>query len=217
MEDDPLRQAWQAPGNHPQLRMDMEQVMSNVCRDQQAFASIIFWRDVREVGVSLVLIPVWIVMGVALKLPWAWYLVIPGLVWIAAFMLIDRRRQRRKRPERAESLRRHVEDSLAEVEHQIWLLRNVFWWYLVPMALPMFAFFAQVSWRVRHLGGWEAVFGFALMAGFVSAVFAFVYWLNRVAVRTGLEPRRAELARILGDLQAEIGESGQASGRASRE
>ena len=39
-----------------------------------------------------------------------------------------------------------VKDSLAQVEHQIWLLRNVFWWYLLPSAIPLLAFFAHVSW-----------------------------------------------------------------------
>ena len=43
---------------------------------------MIFWRDVREVGVCLLLLPVWIGMGVGIGLPWTWYLVI-----VAASML----------------------------------------------------------------------------------------------------------------------------------
>jgi len=147
-------------------------------------------------------------MGVTMSLPWTWYLVIPGLVWIAAFMLLDRRRQRRKRPAPGESLRGHVEDSLAELEHQIWLLRNVVWWYLLPLALPMFTFFGQVCWRVRHLGVGEAVAGFVLMVGFVLAVFTFIAWLNRAAIRSQLEPRRQELAALLTSLRSEVSESG---------
>jgi len=197
---DPLRQAWQAEGAHPQLRINMEQLLSDVRRDQQAFATMIVWRDAREVGVALVMIPVWIVMGVKLALPWTWYLTIPGLVWIAAFLLVDRRRQNRKRPEPGESLRRRVEDSLAQVEHQVWLLRNVVWWYLLPLAVPMFTFFGQVCWRIRHLGGWEALAGLVLMVGFVSVIFGFIAWLNRFAVRATLEPKRQELEALLRSL-----------------
>ena len=147
-------------------------------------------------------------MGVKLSLPWTWYLTIPGLAWIAAFMLVDRARQTRKRSGPGESLRLRVEDSLAQVEHQIWLLRNVVWWYLLPLAVPMFAFFGQVCWRVRHLGVGEAVAGFVLMVGFVLAVFTFIAWLNRAAIRSQLEPRRQELAALLTSLRSEVSESG---------
>lgn len=188
--------------------IDADRLLEEVRGKERAFAATIFWRDAREVGVSLVMIPVWIVMGVKLSLPWTWYLTIPGLAWIAAFMLVDRARQTRKRSGPGESLRLRVEDSLAQVEHQIWLLRNVVWWYLLPLALPMFTFFGQVCWRVRHLGVGEAVAGFVLMVGFVLAVFTFIAWLNRAAIRSQLEPRRQELAALLTSLRSEVPEGG---------
>lgn len=188
---------------HPPLAIDPDRLLVEVRSKQQAFAATIVWRDAREVGVSLVMIPIWIVMGVKIGLPWTWYLTIPGLVWIAAFMLIDRRRQRRKRPAAGESLRGHVEESLAQVEHQIWLLRNVVWWYLLPLAVPMFAFFGQVSWRMRHLGAWEAVIGFTMMVVIVTVVFGLIARLNWTAIRTTLEPRRTELETLLRSLDDE--------------
>ena len=110
---------------------------------------MILWRDVREVGVSLLMVPVWIYMGVRLSLPWTWYLTVPALLWIAGYMLADRRRHGRQPPGPGEPLRRRVESLLAQVEHQIWLLHRVLWWYLLPLAVPMLAFFGQVTWRVR--------------------------------------------------------------------
>ena len=90
----------------------------------------------------------------------------------------------------------------AQVDHQIWLLSNVFWWYLLPLALPMFAFFAQGAWENRA-GGWLMVLTLALVTGIVGAVFAFIYWLNRTAVRSGLTPRRRELETLLRALEDE--------------
>ena len=36
---------------------------------------------------------------------------------------------------------------LSSHEHQIWLLRNVFWWYLLPPGLSILAFFGQIAWE----------------------------------------------------------------------
>lgn len=210
MNPDPYQEAWKMQPTHPPLAIDPDRLLAEVREGERTFAAMIFLRDAREVGVSLVMIPIWIVMGVKIGLPWTWYLTIPGLVWIAAFMLIDRRRQRRKWPAPGESLRGHVEESLAQVEHQIWLLRSVVWWYLLPLAIPMFAFFGQVSWRMRHLGGWEAVIGFSMMVAIVTAVFGFIAWLNRAAVRSTLEPRRQELVTLLQSLGA--GEAAESEG-----
>lgn len=211
MEPDPLQQAWQASGTHPQLRIDMEQVLSDVRRDQQAFNAMIRLRDIREVGVGLVLIPIWIVMGRLLVLPWTWYLIIPGFVWVAGFFVVDRARQKRKRPDPGESLHLHVENSLAEVNHQIWLLRNVVWWYILPIAVPMVAFFAQSAFQLTLGDSWTALFFsaivslivFALMVAIVSVAFGYIVWLNQEAVRAGLEPRRQELETLLRSLADE--------------
>src|SRR4051812_28248762 len=112
MDPDPLQEAWQS---QPPPAIDADQLVREFRRGQQQFAAMIFWRDVREVGVSLILLPVWVGMGVGLGLPWTWYLMIPGLVWIAAFMTIDRIHQRRGRALPGDPLVRGVESSLADV------------------------------------------------------------------------------------------------------
>ena len=86
------------------------------------------------------------VPGVAVvTLPWTAYLMVPALLWVAGFMLLNRRRHKQRAPEPGEPLGRGVESSLAQVEHQIWLQRNVFWWYLLPPGLAILAFFGQVA------------------------------------------------------------------------
>jgi hypothetical protein len=200
VDPDDLKQAWREQSSRARLVVDAARLDEEL-RKQRRFDSMIFWRDCREVGVSLVMIPVWILMGVQMALPWSWYLTLPALLWIAGFMLADRRIQRRKAPGPGEPIRRYVESSLAQVEHQIRLLRNVLWWYLLPLAVPMLAFFGQVSWRVRAIGSWWGSFVFfTIGAAIVVAVFAGVYKVNQVAVRDDLEPRRRELQALLADL-----------------
>ena len=211
MNPDPLQQAWQTQTAQTRLTIDADVLLKEVQRNQQTFTATIFWRDVREVGVSLLLIPVWIYMGVTMSLPWTWYLTIPALVWIAGFMLLDRIRKKRRSPESGGSLRQCVEQSRAEIEHQIWLLRNVHWWYLLPIALSILAFFLQCTLNMAgEIGlGEEGAFALlglciALMFGIVVIVFVVIYKLDQNAIRSVLQPRRQELESLLVSLNDDV-------------
>jgi hypothetical protein len=195
MNPDNFQQAWQTQSSQTRLTIDAELLLKEVRRNQQYFTAMIFWRDVREVGVALLMVPLWIYLGVKLSLPWAWYLTVPALVWIAGFMLADRMRHKRQPPEPGEPLRQRVESSLAQVEHQIWLLRNVFWWYLLPIALSGLAFFGQIAWQVRS-SGWLAALVVALVVLVGVVLFSAIYRLNQDAVRSELVPRREELEEL---------------------
>ena len=148
MDPDNFQQAWQAQASPSQMTINVDLVLQEVRRNQQTFAAIILRRDIIEIGVGILLIPVWFYMGSKLSLPWTWYLEVPALVFTVGFMLADRLRHKRQPPEPGQPLRQCVADSLAQVEHQIWLLRNIFWWYILPSALAMLAFFAQVAWMI---------------------------------------------------------------------
>jgi hypothetical protein len=206
MEPEDFKQAWQASAGQRRLTIDTDVLLQEVRRKQQQFDTMILFRDMREVGVGIVLIPIWIGLGWKVALPWTWWLMLPGLIWIVGFMLIDRRLHRRRPNAPGEPLRQHVERALSQVEHQIWLLRNVWWWYLLPIALPMFAFFGQGSWENRA-DGWLAWLVLAVASVVVGGVFVFIYWLNQVAVRSSLNPRRQELETLLASLQAEPAQS----------
>jgi hypothetical protein len=201
MDPDPLQEAWQS---QPSPAIDADHLVREFRRGEQQFSAMIFCRDAREVGVSLLLLPVWVAMGVRMGLPWTWYLVMPGIVWIGAFMTADRLRQNRRRALPGESLVRGVRSSLAEVEHQIWLLRNVHWWYLLPLAVPMLAFFAHVFWRASRGNIWEAAIATSFAFGIVASLNTWVYWLNQKAVRSTLEPRRRELQGLLKGLKDDL-------------
>ena len=92
-----------------------------------------------------------------------------------------------------------MKDSLTQVEHQIWLLRNVFWWYLLPFTIAILAFFAQVAW-LNHSGFWPIALALVPFVLFLFVLYGFVYYLNQRAVRRELEPRRQELLTLLASL-----------------
>jgi hypothetical protein len=139
---------------------------------------------------------------VKFSLPWAWYLTIPVLVWIAFFMLAHRLRLKRQPPASGEPLHQCLESSVAQIDHQIWLLRNVLWWCLLPASLSVLAWFGQVAWLARS-DGWLTALVVALAVLVVAIVFAGVYWMNQIAVRSVLVPRRQELEALLISLNDE--------------
>lgn len=198
MEDE-LKKVWQSQASTARLTLDASLVLNEVRRNEKQFEAMILARDLREVTVALVLVPVWFYMGYKLSSPWTWYLSVPGLLWIAGFMIVDRKRQRRKLSAPGDDLRRSVESSLAQVEHQIYLLRNILWWYLLPLFVPMTLFVAHVACRSgdSSVGRWA---GFAAMELMFALIFGFIYWLNQFAVRKQLEPRQRELQALLRSL-----------------
>ena len=202
MNPDNFQRAWQSQSSQAHLKVDADLLLKELQRNQHYFTAVIFWRDVREVGTALLMVPLWIYLGVKLSFPWTWYLTVPALVWIAGFMVAARMRRKRQPPASGEPLRKRAESLLAQVEHQIWLLRNVFWWYLLPVALSGMAFLGQISWLVRA-SGWLAALVVVLVVLVGVVTFAAIYRLNRDAIRSELEPRRQELETLLLSLNDE--------------
>ncbi len=202
MNPDPFQQAWKAESTQTRVTIDIDSLSKEVQRSQQGFQSMILWRDVREAGTALLLIPVWLVMGLASSQPWSWYLSLPVFVWIAAFILVDRRRHPQRPSAPGEPLGFYAKESLVQVEHQIWLLRNVHWWYLLPSGLAVMAYFLHVSWQIS--GTWWLFVPAAIFWSlFVLVIYGAIYWLNQFAVRKTLEPRRQDLLKLVASLEDE--------------
>ncbi len=196
MNPDDFQQAWQAQTH---VKIDTDLLLKEVQRNQWHFRAAILCRDFREVGVALLMIPLWFYLGATTRVPWTWYLTVPALIWVAGFILVDRVRHPQKPNKPGEPLLASVRESLSQVEHQIWLLRNVFWWYLLPFTISLLGFFTHVAWLTFEK--WFAALGFAaFLCLFVLVIYYFIYWANQCAVRAHLEPRRQELLTLLASL-----------------
>ncbi|MCA8989554.1 MAG: beta-lactamase family protein, partial [Planctomycetaceae bacterium] len=199
---DHFQQIWQAETAWPQVTINTDSLREEVRGAQGRFRHIINCRDAREIGIGLVMLPVWLVMGIRQSQPWTWYLTIPAILFVISFMLIDRWRHPQKPSEPGEPLLFYVRESLAQVEHQIWLLRNVFWWYLLPFSLSIMAYFIQTGWQTA-----SNLWGFLAQVGFSGAFLWLVYWgiwkLNQIAVRNQLEPRRQTLQKLIDSLESD--------------
>lgn len=202
MSRDDFQQAWQAESSRTRVKVDASLLQREVQRNQQNFRAIVLRRDVIEVAVGLILLPIWIYMGVSRSLPWTWYLTVPVLLWIIGYLLVDRARHPQAPTDPGEPLLSCVKNSLQQVEHQTWLLRNVFWWYLLPPTISVLAFFTQVAWQ-DAVSGWDAVKLAAPMYAFLVLLYSFLDYINQRAVCTQLFPRRQELLSLLSSLDEE--------------
>jgi hypothetical protein len=199
MNPDALKAAWQSQTSQRRLTMDADALLNEVRCKERSFRRIIFWRDVREVGVAGLMTVFFLWFGIKGRV-WSLFVLAALLAGVVVFMIVDRLRQRRRQPSHSDPLLACVEESLAQINHQIWLLKNVFWWYLLPPGIGIALFYGQVSWSLLAAGLWRLKDLWGLLGG-VLVVFGGVYWLNQYCVRKDLEPRRRELEALLQGLQ----------------
>lgn len=200
MNFEDFQKSWQAQDAAKQVSINADALLREVRRKQLSFRRMIFWRDVREIGVAALLVPVFIYSGWAVH--WTLYLSAFACFVVGADMWRDRLRQKKRTPDLHDSLKDCATTSLAEVSHQIWLLKNILWNYILPLTVPTLLFFGWCAWDTR--GSLINKFLYLLpLLGFVLAIDVGVYCLNQYAVRKGLVPRRQELEKLLAELEME--------------
>ncbi len=194
MSFDELQLAWQQQrAAQPKTDIDAD-VLREVRVKSRAFARSIFWRDVREVLASL------LVAGVFGNVAWqahregavswpAWLAASLGL-GVGLYFLIDRWIMRRRATPQGKDLRTELNRAVDEVQHQIWLLRNVAWWYLAPLALSTILFAVQLTFfGPEDTPVWSKILLWIIIIGTTGWLDKWIWQLNQDAVRHDLEPR----------------------------
>jgi hypothetical protein len=199
MSFEDLQNTWRSQDAAGAVTINVDALLNEVRRNQRHFRATVFWRDVREVGAALVLAVFFSYQGF-LHHQWAEYVVAFACLGVGIFMMADRLIQRRKQPATNNSLKTCIESSLDQVNHQIWLLKSVFWWYLLPLGAALGILISYWSWQTRN-SGLKAVIVWLISALIIALVYWGIYRLNQSAVRNDLEPRRRELETLLANLK----------------
>ena len=199
MDFEDLQKAWQSQNAGAKVTINSDVLLKEVRRNQQQFWATIFWRDVREVGVAFLLTLFFSYRGLRHH-DWTDFLVGFACFGVGAFMVIDRLLQRKKQPTQNDSIKDCVQSSLHQVNHQIWLLRNILWNYLLPPAAALEISICVSAWHSRN-NFIVALFGFVAPTLIVALLYWGIYRLNQFAVHKSLEPRRHELESLLASLE----------------
>jgi hypothetical protein len=204
MKFDELQKTWQSRPTGFRLTIDSDLLLREVKRNKRHFDSLLFFRDAGQVALAVPLSIFFLHLGLKNNL-WPFFLLALYPLAIAAFTLLDRICHKRKRPACTESLMACVETSLAQVAHQIWLLKNVFWWCILPADIAFAIFFGYLAWATtRELVGTVLLIVLMTILGcFALCILVSIvgYYLVRYAVRTEYIPREQELQELLSSLK----------------
>ena len=209
MDIDELRDLWRSQDASDGPPFDEDAILRRCQSERRRFNRTIVWRDLREVGAAI-LVAAWFIFCGSKSWPgggiWTFHLTAASALGVSAFFIIDRVIQRRRAPLLYEAPGHCIAAYHREVTHQIWLLRNVLWWYLLPVAIGISLPLVQMTYvATRGTAPW-LVAGVMLGVAVICAVVYYgIYQLNQHAVRTDLEPRRARLEALLHDLVSEEG------------
>lgn len=190
-----LQDKWQSHQPKCKLNIEADYLLKEVKRNKQAFEATIFWRDFREAGISFVLVGFFGYFGI-IDSNWGTITMAAMCLFVGGSIIADRFVQKRNRPNYDDSLAGCIADELAQVTHQIWGLKNVFWWYLLPLLIGAACMTGEFGWSFRNNSEmfWSHIIKSTLIWGLLCWG---VYALNQWAVRTELIPRQKELQELL--------------------
>ena len=202
MRFDDLQAKWQAQDPANRFNIDAKQLLNEVRRNHRALDLQLWWRDINEIAAAFLITCVFTTLAVLMS-EWSLLVCAAGSLFVGAFFIRDRVKQQRRRSAVEDTLLSTVDASLAQVQHQIALLRNVLWWYLLPLVPGMVLFLVSASWQSRGNGLAEQLV--IAVVGLICAVaFWQVYRANLREVERTLVPRRIELEELRASLEASL-------------
>ncbi len=208
MDLERIQKIFQSQDDRVVFSGDPESAVKAMRKKQKKFRRMVLRRDILEVSVGLILVYVliFIIRPIFTIAPDLLYLAAASMLFLCMFFTVDRIVQHKRNRKTANSIAEEVEKYLHQVNHQIWLLRNVFWWYLLPCIVSFLLLMAAVAIEVSPR--WETLttrfmlhFAGTLVLGAIVNVG--VYYLNQYAVKKQLLPRKDELEALLQDLTHE--------------
>jgi hypothetical protein len=123
------------------------------------------------------------------------------ILFVIGVFIRERLRARSRRVNPDAPLVIKVAGDLTELRYQRGLILNVWAWCLAPCAGAMVAQFVVIYRRAKP---WEAIREPVFLLGcvvFLVLICGWVWVINRRAVRKRIEPRIAELEKLLRELQ----------------
>lgn len=190
---DTLQQAWQSQCSKP-IDVKPDQLLK-VARHERRVQLLV------DIGIISFFFCVGILMlGWAfrdIQKDWPWLISSASVAWVVGYILFNRWRRRHHAAHYDEPLLAHVEWSIKDIEHQMWLDRYSPWWYILPITLgcmiPPIIFFAMDYTKRPLLDSLMPLLG---TEGVFAATFIFAYLVMKFGVRIADAKRRQELLAL---------------------
>jgi FtsH-binding integral membrane protein len=194
---DKLQQAWQTQCNKP-LDVNPDHLLKTARLERRVY----FWVDVSVISILLCCgtgMFGWAFRDIQNQ--WPWLIYSACLAGVVGCILFNRWRRRRYAAHYDEPLLAHVEWSIKDIEHRMWLDQYSFWWYILPIALgcmipPAISFAIEYSRNPGWAAGFAFLFVLLVSEGIFVAIFYFIHQVMKNARHRGLEGQRQKLQAL---------------------
>lgn len=122
---------------------------------------------------------------------WEWFTLSAGALFIAIAFVYQRRQARQWETEESLDIKQTLTRNLASVSHQIKLLKNIAWWYCLPMEIPLV--FVAVKSDAFDAFRLEYLLGSAIL---MIAIVGYNWWF----VKKDLIPKQTALKQMLASM-----------------
>jgi hypothetical protein len=173
-------------------------LLAVVQRENRRFERTIFWRDVREISVGLIVAAVFAWQSGSTG--YAGWIAVALTLVVTAWMLCERRAAERGRENFDDTLQGELDWAVHHTRAQVRILDRIPWAYALPLALA-----GWLGWLQRFIFEQVPVSVIVTRMTIVTAIVITVamgiIWLNRWAVRKYLRPRLEQLESLRAQFQ----------------
>lgn len=203
LELEELQEAWKSQDTRATVRIVL--LLESIRKKTRYYNRVLFLRNVRE-GWGTILAAIFFICfaesdAASKSQLWPFYLAMAILFGIGVFRVRDNIRQKRKALQYSNSAMSFIECSLMQINHRIWLLENIFWWWVLPVSVGGLLIVAQIILLVGMQDPITLYLKLGKGVGIVCVILAAVYWGNLWTARKYWQPRKTELEAISDSLK----------------
>jgi hypothetical protein len=205
MNSEELKKIWSQQPSAAGVVKPTPEFIWRLADESTRFKRTIFWRDVREWLVTIFFAGYFLYLAFKIDSHVHWPLIVSAIILCVPMTYVALRKPKRPFPEASATLADYLRNSIADVQHQLGLLRSVARWYLGPIALSGTIFLADVTFSLSPPSGGQlsSVGRFLIAASIGAAVFYVVWKINQYAARKHLEPLLQRLRQTLAEIENE--------------
>lgn len=210
MNDQNLIDIWKESSQNIQLNLNYKDLANEMKRKAVQLDKDIKKRNQLEIGLALLLLPV--ALYLFFEVPY--YLFKSGVLLMAVWFLyviykLKKTRGLKTDYEANTTLKGQLKKQKKYVKEEVKLLRNVFYWYLLPpytcllLMISSAYFHRDIQWENSFLQGLlsENIYGHLVYIIFLTALYFYIYKLNMKAIAKDLMPVVYDIERIEKELE----------------
>jgi Flp pilus assembly protein TadB len=195
MDENTLKQLWLDSDKEQRIEINSEKLLATINQKLLNMDKLVNRRDRLEIFVAICMIPlfVWWLLMVPQILAKIGAAIIIGGCLLVILKLVSARRVNVKE-EIASATKNHLMVSLQRVRNQIKLLNTVLWWYFLPFFIGVICFFYSYSITLISKAVYTII---------VAALYGYIYYLNKRALKKHLKPLENNIQKALDELSSE--------------